>query len=955
MVLKFLTTVSKAVTAAAKFVTPHTKKDVISTTIVTTENSTVAKLEKNIELEQLKLQYIQNIDNFDLPEISQTNTQELQAFIQIAETAKLQTNIDFQRWLLEQEKIIQIEILKQNYELQRELVTYQRETSLQIIEEQKRLENSPIWLVATDILNSHPGEKIMPLRVFFAPPKLTFDKFEAANNSSDFFPDLELTLAEGLRQFFRNYTTRGREIDFLAGAWVSKSFHSEASIKALFAVLKSQPTLVLESEVNGNYLNFRIAYWSLGWSKYRYDPVISKLPYQDILYESAKLRARRWLAIRAKLIATGEKTKKIDELYGGNNLINIKKLQREQKFRKAGIDISELDMNYIVNQKDFEELGKFLSIYHCIFAGLVADEYFLVEYNIPPILPELLPDLIKNLPESPEVDEMMESVILYYQKIYQALEIQRSAWIPELTLDLAQSLANLQNKVWAITQIINSLKYWLKSRGLSSAPEELILLLEAIESVVKAEDLEYVNKLNQCLAAIGEFRQLNVMEICYKRAVNNFKQENYLGAISDFDQAIKLNKNWVEAYYNRGFVYAEIGQEQAAINDFTQALQINENWVDAYNKRGDAFNQLGQYEQAIADYQQALKLRPDCEDARRNLGIVQGVVAEIKRQQQEDTKPASPPVQQTPKQRKHKLENFAVTNEFQAHSEGVSCLAISPDGQILASGSYDDTVKLWQLSTGAEISTFTEHSDDVESVVFHPDGEILASGSYDRTIKLWQLSTGKKIRTLRGHSNDIESLAFSPNGQILASGGDDNQIKLWQVSTGNELHTLTGHSQRVWSVAFSNDGQMLASGSGDNTIKIWHLATGQEVKTLRGHSGYVSAVAFSTDGEILVSGSDDNTIKLWQLSTGLEIATLTGHEKSIWCLAVTSDDTLVSGGADNMIKIWQLSTGLEMGTLTGHGLGVLALAISPEGDFLVSGDGDGCIRFWSQESGVSTL
>ncbi len=944
MVLKFLKTVSKAVAEAAQFVT--LKKDAKSTTTVTTKNPALAQRQQNIQLEQLKLEYIQNQDNFDLEKLSQDNSQELQTFIQIAETTRLETNIDFPRWLLEQEKAIQIELLKQNYELQRELVAYQRETSLQIIEEQKRLENSPIWLVAADILNSDPEEKVLPLRVFFAPPKLVFDRLEAANNYPDFFPNIELTIADGLRQFFRNYAAQGREIDFLAGAWVSKYFHSEASIKALFGVLKSQPTLVLESEVNGNYLNFRIAYWSLGWSKYRYDPVISRLPYQDILYESAKLRARRWLAIRSKLIATGEKGKKIDELYGGNNLINLKKLQREQKFRKAGIDISELDMTYIVNQKDFEELGKFLSIYHCIFAGLVADEYFLVEYNIPPILPELLPDLIKNLPESPEVDEMMESVILYYQKIYQALEIQRSAWIPELTLDLAQSLASLQNKVWAITQIENALKSWLKLRGLSSPPEELILLLAAIESLVKAEDLEYVNKLNKCLANIGETRLINIMEISYKRALNNLKQEDYLLAISDFDQAIKLNKNWGEAYYNRGSVYTQIGKYQEAINDFTEALRINENWVDAYNKRGNAFNQLGRYEEAIADYEQALKLQPDCEDARQNLGIVQGVLAEIKPQQQEEVKPESPPVQKTVKQRKHKLENFVVVNEFQAHSEGVSCLAISPDGQILASGSYDDTIKLWRLSTGEEISTLTGHSDDVESVAFHPDGEILASGSYDRTIKLWQLSTGKKIRTLRGHSEDIESVAFSPNGQILTSGGDDNEIKLWQLSTGNELHTLRGHSERVWSVAFSADGQMLASGSGDNTIKLWHLATGQEVKTLWGHSGYVSAVAFCADGEILVSGSDDNTIKLWQLSTGLEVATLTGHSQSIWCLAVTSDDTLVSGGADNLIKIWQLSTGEELGTLTGHNLGVLAVAISPEEDILVSGDGDGCIKVW---------
>lgn len=163
-----------------------------------------------------------------------------------------------------------------------------------------------------------------------------------------------------------------------------------------------------------------------------------------------------------------------------------------------------------------------------------------------------------------------------------------------------------------------------------------------MESVVKAEDLEYVNKLNQCLTAIGETRQLNVMEICYRRGVNNFKQGDYSAAISDFDQALKLNQDWGEAYYNRGFVYEKMGQYQAAINDFTEGLKSNENWVDAYNNRGNAFSKLGQYEQAIADYEQALNLKPDCEDARRNLGIVQGVLAEIQRQQQEEAKTEPP-------------------------------------------------------------------------------------------------------------------------------------------------------------------------------------------------------------------------------------------------------------------------------------------------------------------------
>ena len=123
----------------------------------------------------------------------------------------------------------------------------------------------------------------MPLHIFFAPPKLQFERFANAVNNNKSFPDIELTLAEGLRQFFREYSQQNRRLDLLAGAWVSKTFHSEASIKALFGVLKSEPTLVLESEIDGDYINFRIAYWGLNWNDFRYDPIISRVPYRDIL------------------------------------------------------------------------------------------------------------------------------------------------------------------------------------------------------------------------------------------------------------------------------------------------------------------------------------------------------------------------------------------------------------------------------------------------------------------------------------------------------------------------------------------------------------------------------------------------------------------------------------------------------------------------------------------------
>ena len=163
-------------------------------------------------------------------------------------------------------------------------------------------------------------------------------------------------------------------------------------------------------------------------------------------------------------------------------------------------------------------------------------------------------------------------------------------------------------------------------------------------------------------------------------------------------------------------------------------------------------------------------------------------------------------------------------NRLQGHSDRITCVSFSPDGQLLASGSFDQTIKLWNLETGEEPRTLKGHSKNVRSVSFSPDGTTLASGSDDQTIKLWNLETGEAIRTLEGHYDPaITYVSFSPDGQILASGSDDQTIKLWNLETGEAICTLQGHTKDIWSVSFNPDGQILASGSSDQTIKLWNL------------------------------------------------------------------------------------------------------------------------------------
>ncbi len=151
------------------------------------------------------------------------------------------------------------------------------------------------------------------------------------------------------------------------------------------------------------------------------------------------------------------------------------------------------------------------------------------------------------------------------------------------------------------------------------------------------------------------------------------------------------------------------------------------------------------------------------------------------------------------------------------------------------------------------------------SLLSFAPGTSLNSSSGDNTVKLWNASTGKEITTLNGHSNEVWNVAFSPNGKTIASASGDNTVKLWNASTGKEITTLNGHSNYVLGVAFSPDGKTIASASSDTTVKLWNTATGEEIITLNGHSSNVWGVAFSPNGKTIASASSDTTVKLWNL------------------------------------------------------------------------------------------
>ncbi|WAL62333.1 WD40 domain-containing protein [Thermocoleostomius sinensis] len=304
---------------------------------------------------------------------------------------------------------------------------------------------------------------------------------------------------------------------------------------------------------------------------------------------------------------------------------------------------------------------------------------------------------------------------------------------------------------------------------------------------------------------------------------------------------------------------------------------------------------------------------------------------------------------------------------LQGHTRGIRAVGFSPDGQTLASGGEDQLIRLWDLSDARLTAIRNQYSYPVQKVLrghlsriwslsFSPDGQLLASGSDDRTIKLWQCPTGFCSRTLfeisQEHADWIRAVTFSPNGEILASGTDDTTISLWNVATGELLRRLQGHEQSswVWSVAFSPDGAMLASSSSDCTIRLWQVNTAECLSILRGHSDTVFSVAFSPDGKTLASGSRDHSIKLWDVETVRCLQTLQEHTSWVRSVAFSPDGTwLASGSNDQTVKLWNLKTG-GCRTLTGHTDRVRSIAFSPDGRWLASGSGDASIRLWEVET-----
>jgi WD40 repeat protein/tRNA A-37 threonylcarbamoyl transferase component Bud32 len=314
-------------------------------------------------------------------------------------------------------------------------------------------------------------------------------------------------------------------------------------------------------------------------------------------------------------------------------------------------------------------------------------------------------------------------------------------------------------------------------------------------------------------------------------------------------------------------------------------------------------------------------------------------------------KPANTPNpdQSSLNRQEFKFTNLQQKSTLSGHEGWVRAVKFLKSGHVLVSGSYDRTLRLWNISEQQAYEVMSKHqgfSSGVNAIATSPDGYTIASGNLDKSIRFWDARSAEPTFALNGHEGQILALDFDPTGLLLASASADRTVKLWNLENHNNTYTFTGHDAEVSAVAISSDGKIVVSGDRNRNIKVWDINSGTEIYSWQ-HTAPIRAIAISPDGKIIAGGAQDGTIKLWDRQTGAELATLSGHTDAIAAIAFNNNgQILASGSHDQTIKLWQPVTGTQLQTLTAHTAPVLSLDFNPVDNTLVSSGADKMIIVW---------
>ena len=305
---------------------------------------------------------------------------------------------------------------------------------------------------------------------------------------------------------------------------------------------------------------------------------------------------------------------------------------------------------------------------------------------------------------------------------------------------------------------------------------------------------------------------------------------------------------------------------------------------------------------------------------------------------------------------------------FSMHRGRAFAVSFRPDGKQLASAGGElnkpGEIQVVEARTGKVLHTLRGHGNVITSIAYHPTKNLLASASYDQTVKLWNLDTGQEIATLRGHSNHVYAVAFSPIGDRLASASHDLSVRVWDYERyprepDESVKVLVGHDGPVTSVAFHPERNLLVSGSRDRTIKLWDLSTGTLEKNWTGHDGPVEALAFSADGKTLVSGggrgSQRGEVLFWDADANKIRVPHYGLSDRVQHVTVSRDGKVAAAGSDGILRVWDPSLGSEALSFRADPQSVLGVAFAPDGHTLATAGRSGRISLWNSSAGLETL
>ncbi len=278
----------------------------------------------------------------------------------------------------------------------------------------------------------------------------------------------------------------------------------------------------------------------------------------------------------------------------------------------------------------------------------------------------------------------------------------------------------------------------------------------------------------------------------------------------------------------------------------------------------------------------------------------------------------------------------------------ITCLAIHPEGKVLAAGSNDQRILLWDLPDGdLQPEPLLGPVPVTRSLVFSPDGSLVAGANSDNRIRVFRWLNGQMLKTLEGHQAMVRALVIHPDGRTLFSAGFDGQIRFWRFPYGPELKVLEPGCGEIFSLALGSKGRQLMSGGTDGQVRVWTVPEGALARQITGQQNSITHLSANPGGDLVACAGRNERISLWNFTSGGLVRAIDHQAGPVTALCLhPNEQVLFSGHQNGTIALWNLSTGMMIDQLAGHQNPINAFVITPDGNILFSSDPKGKILAW---------